>query len=148
MREKERENLPPAFYNHRKPANGNDELLLNRSVPLGWLVPLREPHVELLHEVTYDHLHLLQREILADAVCGSEREWDERVRVVSELLARERRQRGWELGCICRVSSTLCDDPSFGEERCGRREVSRVPLHRVEVHTGLRPFRNIAGQTG
>ena len=113
---------------HHKP-------ILKLTVPLHGIIPRWEAHLQLLHKVANDHPHLRQREVLAHTIRRAEREGNERIDVVYELLF-----------CV-RLFDSFGDEPAVGVPRVRMREVSLVALKRPKGHTSHVALGEIAAGT-
>ena len=124
------ENLLSALDNDLKAAELHNGVVRDLAVPLAGVEVVREADRQLVHDVRHREAHLLNREVLAHAVCGPERERHKRVRVVCQLLLRR--------------LQALCDEPPVGIECLWVREVARVAVHGPEVDAGLVALGDVA----
>ena len=122
--------MTPPPRKDRQPPDLHHQPVLQLAFPILRIIPLRETQLELLHEVAEHQSHLHEREVFPDAVSWAERERNERVRVVHELL----------VGLL----DAFCDQPAFGVVRLGMGEVAWVAVDRPGVDPEGRAGRKVA----
>ena len=106
------------------------ELIFHILQPLLRVPSFLELEIQTLNDMADHHPHLKHCQILPDAVRWPEREGNERVRVVDDLLVR--------------LLNPLSDKPPVRPEFVRVAEVLRVAMNRVEVDTRLGALRDEA----